>query len=190
MVGIVCGLAMIAPLTGQDQESRVWVIDALARLKKAGLLVGIYIPHGARMPTRYEAAVAVHATCEYVKEATLDLSARLSSRKFRPGGVDPFTEGVLLDLSEIRSWVPALKDLEKLASTYSAELKSLDVPQVQHDSEGFAKEVRRWAKLIAKLPTRVERFSDIPRGHWADEAIHALRRAGVLEGYPAGKFRG
>lgn len=34
-----------------------------------------------------------------------------------------------------------------------------------------------------------ERFIDVPEGHWADEAIHNLRRAGVLYGYPDGEFR-
>ena len=34
-----------------------------------------------------------------------------------------------------------------------------------------------------------ERFTDVPEGHWADEAIHNLRRAGVLYGYPDGTFR-
>ena len=35
-----------------------------------------------------------------------------------------------------------------------------------------------------------ERFTDVPDGHWADEAIHNLRRAGILYGYPDGTYRG
>ena len=34
-----------------------------------------------------------------------------------------------------------------------------------------------------------ERFPDVPEGHWADAAIHNLRRAGVLYGYPDGNYR-
>ena len=34
-----------------------------------------------------------------------------------------------------------------------------------------------------------ERFPDVPEGHWADAAIHNMRRAGVLYGYPDGKYR-
>jgi hypothetical protein len=33
------------------------------------------------------------------------------------------------------------------------------------------------------------RFSDVPQGHWADGAIHALRRAGIVTGYPDDTFR-
>ena len=33
-------------------------------------------------------------------------------------------------------------------------------------------------------------FPDVPEDHWAEPAIHILRRAGVLYGYPDGKYRG
>ena len=33
-------------------------------------------------------------------------------------------------------------------------------------------------------------FVDVPPGHWADEAIHNLRRARIIFGYPDGTFRG
>ena len=33
-------------------------------------------------------------------------------------------------------------------------------------------------------------FVDVPPGHWADEAIHNLRRARIIVGYPDGTFRG
>lgn len=35
----------------------------------------------------------------------------------------------------------------------------------------------------------MERFTDVSEGHWADAAIHNLRRAGILYGYPDGEFR-
>ncbi|MEX2243303.1 MAG: S-layer homology domain-containing protein [Fimbriimonadaceae bacterium] len=35
-----------------------------------------------------------------------------------------------------------------------------------------------------------QRFSDVPKGHWADEAIHRMRELGILKGYPDNTFRG
>jgi len=35
-----------------------------------------------------------------------------------------------------------------------------------------------------------EGFSDVPKGHWAYEATTTLKEAGLLKGYPDGKFRG
>ena len=32
-------------------------------------------------------------------------------------------------------------------------------------------------------------FPDVPEDHWAEPAIHNMRRAGVLYGYPDGKYR-
>jgi len=34
------------------------------------------------------------------------------------------------------------------------------------------------------------RFSDVPKGHWADEAIHRMRELGIVKGYPDNTFRG
>jgi hypothetical protein len=35
-----------------------------------------------------------------------------------------------------------------------------------------------------------QRFSDVPKGHWADEAIHRMRELGIVKGYPDNTFRG
>lgn len=37
--------------------------------------------------------------------------------------------------------------------------------------------------------TRFQRFSDVPKGHWADEAIHRMREIGIVRGYPGNTFR-
>jgi hypothetical protein len=34
-----------------------------------------------------------------------------------------------------------------------------------------------------------QRFSDVPKGHWADEAIHRMRELGIVKGYPDNTFR-
>lgn len=33
-------------------------------------------------------------------------------------------------------------------------------------------------------------FPDVPANHWAYEAVNTLKEAGLLRGYPDGRFRG
>ena len=33
-------------------------------------------------------------------------------------------------------------------------------------------------------------FPDVPRGHWAEEAIYALSESGLIEGLPSGNYGG
>ena len=35
-----------------------------------------------------------------------------------------------------------------------------------------------------------KRFSDVPQGHWANWAVNNMANAGVLVGYPDGKYHG
>lgn len=48
----------------------------------------------------------------------------------------------------------------------------------------------RAAKHGYQIDERFRRFSDVPAGHWADQAIHNLRRAGIVTGFPDNTFRG
>jgi hypothetical protein len=49
----------------------------------------------------------------------------------------------------------------------------------------------RCAKLGIPIDSsRFQRFSDVPVGHWADEAIHILRETGIIRGFPDNTFRG
>lgn len=46
------------------------------------------------------------------------------------------------------------------------------------------------AKQAVKQAGLTLQFEDVPRKHWAAEAIQELRDVGILVGYPDGKFRG
>ena len=48
----------------------------------------------------------------------------------------------------------------------------------------------RAAKHGYQIDERFRRFSDVPNGHWADDAIHNLRRAGIVTGFPDNTYRG
>lgn len=54
---------------------------------------------------------------------------------------------------------------------------------------------RTWIALLAAALTLLAALSfaqtsDIPRGHWAEEAVRTLVERGILTGYPDGTFRG
>jgi hypothetical protein len=44
--------------------------------------------------------------------------------------------------------------------------------------------------LVAGGCRAEERFKDVPKDHWAAEAVNKLADAGVLKGYPDGTFKG
>ena len=46
------------------------------------------------------------------------------------------------------------------------------------------------SKLSTKLSNKRTSFPDVPREHWANEAIETLHGNDVLEGYPDGQFKG
>lgn len=95
-----------------DVPTNHWVLDSLKKMKAEGLLVGYpYSGHGNRPPTRYELAVAVHAT--YIHTRNI-LETGLS------GGVDNGKTGrqAALDSQE---------PLAKMTLIFSIELTNLGV---------------------------------------------------------------
>lgn len=42
---------------------------------------------------------------------------------------------------------------------------------------------------IGRVNSIFDRFSDVPQGHWADDAFHNLRKAGILVGFPDNTIR-
>jgi hypothetical protein len=47
-----------------------------------------------------------------------------------------------------------------------------------------------FAKAGIQINDRYANFADVPENHWADDAIHNLRKLGILRGYPDNTFRG
>ena len=79
--------------------------------------------------------------------------------------------------------------LEFLVRTFYPEMMSFGVKD-QFLWDGLALLKKRFTDLgiVLRDPFN-ERFTDVPEGHWADEAIHNLRRNGIVYGYPDGRFR-
>ena len=84
-------------------------------------------------------------------------------------------------------WVWHLPLVEAfLAETYAS------VEQIPEDTKrniGLIRERARRHGLDIN-DAAMGRFSDVPVGHWADEAIHNMRMLGIVRGYPDNTFRG
>lgn len=46
------------------------------------------------------------------------------------------------------------------------------------------------SKLSTRLSPKRTSFPDVPKDHWANEAVESLHANDVLDGYPDGEFKG
>jgi hypothetical protein len=185
----LCISILLSDQVQSDVSIPKWVPDTISRLRKEGLLVGypdglIYRRDEWKGPTRYEHAVATHASFTYLKNCVQSLRLEISSSSFHPERPDDYTRGVLADLRVVLTWKPLVGDLESLAREFSKELVEMGVTPT------FAKDVASYKDRIESLAQSVKRFPDVPKGHWASEAVQSLRRAGIVAGYRDGKFGG
>ncbi len=67
----------------------------------------------------------------------------------------------------------------------------LDFGYDLEDIETCLSDARRGLKTLHPdvFVSIYDRFSDVSKGHWADEAFHNLRMAGILIGYPDNTIR-
>ncbi len=162
-----------------------WVPSTVGRLKKEGLLVGY--PDGLGYTriagaNRYEYAVATHASFCYLQNSLVALREDLTSPKFRPSTPNQFSKAVNEDIAIMSTWKPLVSDIERLAVEFAPELLELKVPA------GLAQEVRKLNATLSKVLSSAKPFTDVPSNHWAADATNTLKRAGILVGYPSGKF--
>src|SRR5271157_2252125 len=84
-LGAVLTTAMVIPAFAQDNFPDVpdnhWAYEALKNMKKDGLLVGYPdgLFRGARPASRYELAVAIHATYQRLKSLTDGLDTQIKA---------------------------------------------------------------------------------------------------------------
>ncbi|MFN3683673.1 MAG: S-layer homology domain-containing protein, partial [Fimbriimonadaceae bacterium] len=84
-LGVVLGAAVALPAMAQDNFPDVpenhWAYEALANMKRDGLLVGYPdgLFRGGRPASRYELAVAIHATYQKLKGMYDGLSGQIDS---------------------------------------------------------------------------------------------------------------
>ncbi|MEQ1933799.1 MAG: S-layer homology domain-containing protein [Fimbriimonadaceae bacterium] len=150
-----------------------WVEPLKQKMKVEGLLVGY--PDGLmghpRAATRYEYAVATHATVMHLKNIIQDCEKL---------GITAEDQKVVAEWSR---WAPAC--LLNLADEFKLELKSMGVVVPE-----LIKEITALKNRMAKFDAGESFFKDVPPGHWAAGAVTGMGRKGLLKGYPGKKFKG
>jgi hypothetical protein len=124
-------------------------------MKKNGLLVGYPdgLFRGSRPATRYEMAVAIHATYQYLKNITDGLNTRIEELEKRPAGAS-YDDSALkaaiaalqADVAAMKGWGDDIANLKRMAATFEKELASLGV-----DVEAMKKDLKDLNDRVTKL---------------------------------------
>jgi hypothetical protein len=197
----VLSLVVVIPAMAQDNFPDVpdnhWAYDALKRMKSEGLLVGYPdgLFRGNRPATRYELAVAVHATYVHLRNMIDNLNSQIMAIQDQLKNTASQS-----DLANLRSALEALQnqvnaqgqdiaDLKKMAATFEKELAALgvDVQQMKKDLGDLADRV---TDLENRLPVDISGSVDfVMIGGYGDDDFGGL--FGIsLDGRPTGVGRG
>ena len=156
-LGMVLTAGFVGSALAQDQFPDVpdnhWAYEALGNMKKNGLLVGYPdgLFRGGRPATRYEMAVAIHATYQHLKNITDGLQSQIDELKNRPQGEstkdlrDALT-ALQNDVNSMKGWGDDIANLKKMASTFEKELASMGV-----DIEAMKKDLKDLNDRVTKL---------------------------------------
>lgn len=156
-LGMVFTLGVVGGAFAQnfpDVPENHWAYDALETMKKNGLLVGYPdgLFRGSRPATRYEMAVAIHATYQHLKNITDDLQKQIDALKGQGGGTYNDTElrnqlnALKNDVAGMKGWGDDIANLKKMASTFEKELASMGV-----DMEAMKKDLAALADRVTAL---------------------------------------
>lgn len=145
----VLGAALVVPALAQDNFPDVpdnhWAYEALLRMKSNGLLVGYPdgLFRGGRPASRYEMAVAIHATYVNLKNITDGLQKQIDELKAQMGtgnGGDTESlrkalEALQAEVAGMKKWGDDVAALRRLVDTFQKELQDLgvNVEQVKKD---------------------------------------------------------
>jgi hypothetical protein len=164
-LGAVLSAAVIVPAVAQDNFPDVpgehWAYDALARMKREGLLVGYPdgLFRGNRPASRYELAVAIHATYSHLKGLIDGINAQIDELKNRPGGSDQELRDALAqlqaDVNNMKSWGDDIANLKRMASEFEKELAAMGVNVDQMKQQLSDLESRVGVLERNKLPVNV-----------------------------------
>ncbi len=129
--------------------------------------------------SRYEVAALAHSCIQGLK-----------------GWLDSL-EKLMIEDSKKREYQDQYQELSRLFELIEFvcratlnELMSMEVDPFALDKE-FSEIAKRFT--LRGIPVRRFDdiwFTDVPKKHWADNAVHELRKVGILWGYPNGSFNG
>lgn len=180
-----------------DVPDNHWAYEALARMKKDGLLIGYPdgLFRGGRPATRYEMAVAAHAVYMAIKNVTDGVDSRVKSIEEKMGGAGSGDAGDLKaalaelkgDVASMKNWGQTIADLKKMADKFENELNTLGV-----DVEAMKKKLgdledRVTALEKKKLPVNISgdvNFSIL--GGYSNQGLNGI----TVDGRPTGVGRG
>jgi hypothetical protein len=159
-LGVVLTAGLIVPALAQDNFPDVpdhhWAYEALARMRREGLLVGYPdgLFRGGRPATRYEMAVAIHATYSHLKNITDQLDRRIAALEGQPGQTGVVTrqefdalsqavQALRADVDRMRGWGDDITALRRMADEFQRELAQMgvDVNQMRQDLSDLASRV-------------------------------------------------
>ena len=159
--------ALVAPALAQDNFPDVpanhWAFEALARLKKDGILVGYPdgLYRGGRPASRYELAAAVHAAYVNLKNQSDGISSQIDALKAKVDGMGGGVTKADLDnlkaalaatqsqVDGMKAWGDDIASLKKMAGEFSKELQSMGV-----DVEGLKKGLGDLGDRVTALEKR------------------------------------
>lgn len=156
----VLAVGIVAPAFAQadnfpDVPENHWAYEALARLKKDGLLVGYPdgLFRGPRPASRYELAVAVHACYTNLRNVTDGLQSQIDALKNNTElqSLKDQLAALQNEVNTMKGYGEDIAALKKLTDTFQNELHALgvDVDQLKKDLGDLA---RRVTALEAKKP--------------------------------------
>lgn len=196
-LGAALSMAIVAPAMAQDNFPDVpenhWAYEALAKMKREGLLVGYPdgLYRGGRPASRYEMAVAIHATYERLKGLIDGLQQQINDLKGNMGqgggGTDAALKASVAQLESsvatMRGWGDDIANLKRMADTFQKELASLGV-----DVEAMKKDLADLQARVSKLeknnfPVMIHGDANL----FVMAGISQSNRAGVtVDGRPVG----
>lgn len=145
-----------------DVPENHWAYEALARMKKEGLLMGYPdgLYRGPRAATRYELAVAMNAVWQNLKTVTDGLDQQIKALEGKDGGagladLKAAVDQLKADVANIKGWGDDIAALKRASATFESEFKSLgvDVEKMKKDLADLGDRVTALEK--AKLPFTV-----------------------------------
>jgi len=167
-LGAIIAAATIVPAIAQDNFPDVpanhWAYEALAKMKKDGLLVGYPdgLFRGPRPASRYELAVAVNAVYMALKNQVDGLDGQLKALTDKVNGMGAGTDnsadikslrGALTalqsDVNGMKGWGDDIASLKRMMDTFQNELKGLGV-----DVEAIKKDLGDINDRLTKLEKR------------------------------------
>lgn len=175
-----------------DLPKNDWVRETLARFKAHGFgHHGLTHPHG--LPTRSDFALTAASVVD-----DLISQVEVCEREFRAPAFTPLAQskGRSLErsLATDLDYVPVIRrdlpQLRRLVNYFSPELRQAGRDPVQMDRALFRIDARLSRLRVARTGEALERFPDVPPTHWASRALGDLRKNGLIQGYPSGRFGG